>query len=543
MTEDLVEEDYGSNWINEYQPDGYKAGEVQEYIKIQDNDNNVIRVVYSKRTDIEYTVKYYFNNVEDTKKGYTKTATFGEKIENVTDYSNNGEWSIDKDKSTALPYTIVATGNIIKVYYVKPDIKVAKSENRDVVEYGDKITYTITATNEGYKEGTVKIADSIPEGTKLVSSIIATGFNNVTEKELKDGITLTVPAKTSKGNGTAKVEFTVEVIAKPGAKVDNVATVNDDGETNKVTNKVEKTITVNQKSEEVTIKNSNIVIVLDTSGSMDENSSELKECPGGFLHSHYLSGCQKIDGVWYTNKSRLEVAKEVTNNFIDKAFETAGNTVSVVEFNYGYNASAIGSATNASEANSLKNEVNELNAGGGTVMSSALEVAKNEINKLKALKPDNQNIVIFVSDGEPDGDSTKLIKNAATDLKKVATVYTVAFDSNISILKDTIATDASKYYTTANSDSLGDIFTDIGQDFTDNKKEIQSDAGKVELSNIFADKDHPIIIYVNGVKADTITSLPTNTTGKVIYEDGKYYIDLTKFEAADKIEIEYCTNK
>ena len=174
-------------------------------------------------------------------------------------------------------------------------------------------------------------------------------------------------------------------------------------------------------------------------------------------------------------------------------------------------------------------------------MSSALKVAEQEIKELKALNPNNANIVIFVSDGEPDGDSNRAIESAAESLQKQATVYTVAFDSDISILKNTIATDANKYYTTSNSSSLGDIFTDISLDFTDNKQDIQSNSGKVELTNIVADEKHPIVIYVNGIKTETINSLPSDATGKVIYENGKYYIDLTKFEADARIEIEYCT--
>ena len=541
LNEDLVTEDLGKNWINAYKPEGYKAGEVQGYITIANNNNNVIKVVYTKRTDIKYTVKYYFNNVEDKDKGYTDTATFKDKITEVKDYSNNGEWSKDTSKSTVLPYTIAVTGNVIKVYYIKPVIEVTKSKNSDTVEYGDTITYTITAENKGYKEGNVKISDTIPEGTNLVGEITATGLDNITEEQLEKGINLTVPAKTASGNGKATVEFTVKVISKPGVEITNTAIVNDNTETNTVTNNVEKTITINPKSEKAVMKNSNIVIVLDTSGSMDYDSTELTKCEGGFFHSHQLNGCTQIDGVWYRKASRLEVAKKVTNNFIDTAFETQGNALSVVKFSYSSNAKVVGTATNTSEATALKNSVNNLRASGGTVMSSALQVAEQEIKELKALNPDNANIVIFVSDGEPDGDTNRAIESAAESLQKQATVYTVAFDSDISILKDTIATDENKYYTTSNSSSLGDIFTDISLDFTDNKQDVQSNSGKVELTNIVADEKHPIVIYVNGIKTETINSLPSDATGKVIYENGKYYIDLTKFEADARIEIEYCT--
>ena len=55
------------------------------------------------------------------------------------------------------------------------------------------------------------------------------------------------------------------------------------------------------------------------------------------------------------------------------------------------------------------------------------------------------------------------------------------------------------------------------------------------------DSEHQITIKVNGVVDTILNSLPTDATGKVIKEDGKYYLDLTKFDADANISITYFT--
>ena len=69
------------------------------------------------------------------------------------------------------------------------------------------ITYTLTATNTGDGEGTVVISDTIPEGTTLVKDSIKVGNKVYTEKQLNDGIELTV----APNNGTATITFVVTI--------------------------------------------------------------------------------------------------------------------------------------------------------------------------------------------------------------------------------------------------------------------------------------------------------------------------------------------
>ena len=546
ITEEIVRADYNDdNWKNAFKPSiGYKDGEVQEWITIEANNNNIIKVIYKPQTDISYTVKYFFNGTEDKDKKYSGTGTFGTEI-TAKDYSDS-EWELATNST--LVFTIAATENIFEVNYVKPEITVEKSADKQGnVQPGEKITYTIKATNTGLKDGTVKISDTIPEGTILdpEGRITATGINKeITQEQLKAGIELPVSKE-----GEAIITFTVKVTANVNTTISNQATVLEGGtnsKTNIVENKVEKKVNVNAKSEKVTITNSNIVVILDNSGSMDTKTNEIVwdgECKHGDWQIISCPGYKYNNGIkyHYHYETRMEVAKDVTKDLVDmvKLPETATNDSSIISvIKFSTNASIVGSAETASQVGNLKNNIDTIKASGNTEMAKALKKAKEELARMSEDRKNNKNIVIFVSDGEPT-DRTSRIATAASDLKKVATVYAVAFDSDITILKNIIAT-SGKYYTTSQVASLKDIFSDVAQDISNSKKSIESTNGRIELENIDMDKE--IIIKVNGKKLTDITEMIDTEKGEN-GENDKYYLDLTQFNPSDKIEIEYFSTK
>ena len=543
ITDDILKDDFGANWKNANKPQkGYQDGIVENaeatdyYITIKESDN-VIKVVYKLKTNIEYKVKYYFNEIEDTSKEDSGTAKYGQQINSVKDYSDGG-WE-KSSKSTSLPYTIKESGNVIKVYYVKPDIKAKKTiwqkgkelDGNAIVEAGSTVTYKITASNTGYLAGNVTIKDEeLPQGN--VTNITATGHTEtLTVQDLKDGIVLNVPAR-----GTAEVTITIELTGAIGTPISNTAKY-DNTETNKVENNVEKTVALKAKAEQVQVLNTNVILVMDISFSMNDRPV----CTDHTTEKeHRDAGCSKRGDTWLKKDKKIDIAKTVINKFIDSVklpdqATTDSSIIEVIKFN-GW-PDVVGEASNSQSKSDLKAKVNRLSATGGTWYSRPLAMTTEEITKLTEERPDNRNIVIFVSDGEPAKQDKKII-DEANKLKAVpnTTVYTVGFDADIEILKQ-IATDDGKYRTTDQASSLNTIFNEIVDEIAIKTEKKQSVSGKIELSNVDLSKTNKVVIKVNGtaISADKVQAA-------IVTENSKYYIDLNKLNLSslqDDVLIEY----
>ena len=544
ITDEIVTADFEKGWKNAEKPNPkkvYENGIVENaestnyYITIKES-NNVIKVIY-KRKDLDYTVEYYLNGTK--KASYNDTAKYGDIISTLKNdnYSSNG-WQKDERNSTKLPHTIEKSGNVIKIFYIKPDIKAKKTIWQDskklndnaIVEAGSTVTYKITASNAGYLAGSVTIKDEeLPQGK--VKNITATGHTEkLTAKDLKDGIELNVPAQ-----GTAEVTITIELTGAIGTKISNTAKY-DNTKTNEVKNNVEKTLQLTTKSEIKKITNSNVILVLDISGSMKKPSNNDICTEHTTKKQHEDAGCDKVNGVWH--KSRISVAKNVINNLIDNvqlpSIQTENSSViEVIRFQF--SPFVVGRATTTSDVNSLKTAVNNTNnIGGNTEMAKALNKAKAEIEELKTIN-NNENIVIFVSNGEPTDDKSGVIK-AAEELQKLATVYTVGFDVDIDILKQ-IATDPEKYKTTDQAGSLSNIFKEITQEITGTPVKTVSQQGLVELTNVDTNKLNKTIVKIKGVAISN-----QKVIDAIVNKGKKYYIDLNKIgltNLQDDILIEY----
>ena len=544
ITDEIVTADFEKGWKNAEKPNPkkvYENGIVENaestnyYITIKES-NNVIKVIY-KRKDLDYTVEYYLNGTKTA--SYNDTAKYGEIISTLKNdnYSSNG-WQKDERNSTKLPHTIEKSGDVIKIFYIKPDIKAKKTIWQDskklndnaIVEAGSTVTYKITASNAGYLAGSVTIKDEeLPQGK--VKNITATGHTEkLTAKDLKDGIELNVPAQ-----GTAEVTITIELTGAIGTKISNTAKY-DNTKTNEVKNNVEKTLQLTTKSEIKKITNSNVILVLDISGSMKKPSNNDICTEHTTKKQHEDAGCDKVNGVWH--KSRISVAKNVINNLIDNvqlpSIQTENSSViEVIRFQF--SPFVVGRATTTSDVNSLKTAVNNTNnIGGNTEMAKALNKAKAEIEELKTIN-NNENIVIFVSNGEPTDDKSGVIK-AAEELQKLATVYTVGFDVDIDILKQ-IATDPEKYKTTDQAGSLSNIFKEITQEITGTPVKTVSQQGLVELTNVDTNKLNKTIVKIKGVAISN-----QKVIDAIVNKGKKYYIDLNKIgltNLQDDILIEY----
>lgn len=558
ITDEILKADFGANWKNANKPQkGYQDGIVKDaeatdyYITIKESEN-VIKVVYKLKTNIEYTVKYYFNEKEDPSnpsKEYSGTAKYGQQINSVKDYSDGG-WIKDEQKSTSLPYTIKESGNVIKVYYVKPEITVKKTTSvSGVVEPGQNITYTITATNTGYLAGNVTIEDSEPAGTSAANNAKATikdstGTKTVELSELEKGITLNVPAKNGNVKGTATVKFTVKVTGeklkdKTSNLISNTATVNETDETNTVNNTVEKTMKIKENTE--TIKATNIVLVIDSSGSMDEKMDNddgilISRCEDANCKKTHRTGWSLFIGS-YKYHTKMTTAIDAACRFIDQIYPNQstnnGTTISVVDFNT--DASIVGTmATSYAGAQNLKTAIKKLEANGNTSMGTALNLANTTLTNIPAQYKDNNNVVIFLSDGAPtDGNAYQA---AATTLKtgaNKATIYTIGFeiDNTGAQVLSAIAT-GEKYAFLTDMDKLFETFDDISSSIKESTITKQSKGGKLTLTNVDTTKP----IKINGVKVE----LTDKKLNKI--DDTTYEIVLSEFsvsELENEISVEY----
>ena len=572
MTAELVAADLGSNWLNAHKPtEGYKDGEVVEYITIQANNNNVINVVYNPRNDIQYTVEYYYNGeLDNTGKNYSGVATFGGTVDTVTDYSNNGEWTVDTTKSTALPFEIVAvSGNVIKVYYVKPDISIEKTAPV-TANVGDEITYTITLTNSGKVAGTATATDTLPEGLTYVTSDNGGSYNANTR--VITWTNVDVPANDGTNKGTTILTVTVKVNEnKIGATIINSASLSDDTPSTSETKTDTATTEVNEiTATEIATKQGeqgkdsvNVVLVMDLSSSM--NKKIFHECTHkhaykndwwGETYEYCPQGCEEQkDGTWgYYDASatRLSVAKTAAQNFINKIYtdENSKVTITVVTFNdKSGNSKYVGTKvltfgnnqTTATVSNyeQLKTAIANIDigtatSGYGTHIKAALDTTYSTIygtNGLATKYPTNSNTVIFLGDGDPtptryDGfedNTTNNIDTSATTLKNAgATIYSIGFGNDASNPESTAYTvlknmsSNNTIYTANDSVGLAEIFTNIGAQLQpENPATTDKGIITVNLTNsLVVDASNPIVVEYNGTTLFSCTGTAEDSLSK-----------------------------
>ena len=214
----------------------------------------------------------------------------------------------------------------------------------------------------------------------------------------------------------------------------------------------------------------NIVLVLDTSGSMDDNlenpvyKSELEQSKTYWIYLGLLLGWQEVqhDGSgWYYNsiimgkqyvepkasaqdntgyqfyerQSKMSAMKDAVNSFIDGIFaeEVAKNTnIAIVSFAYGaVTKKELTPVTTGKE--SLKTIVNSLSADGATAADEGLSQAKSILSN----QSNAENVVIMFTDGEPNNSSgfdsnvaNDAIENAGAMKDSGVDIYTVGMFEN-----------------------------------------------------------------------------------------------------------------
>ena len=306
-------------------------------------------------------------NVKELGKDETRrikiTATISE-VEKETTITN--EVKVDGNKTDET--TITVTKPIIEssktaTTILKRDNKgnVIPGQDSTKAEVGDTIIYTITATNKSDVESDIEISDDLSNlpVTFVDGSIKVNGIASTKAKYENGKVTY---KSTLAAGATVTLEFKVKVNEGTPVKtvIKNVAVVN--GENKEAITTVVKKVCVKTTAE--TVNSLDMILVLDVSGSMKENS-------------------------------RLTNLKSAAKNLTNKLFSAqTDSTLTLIK--YSTTASEPTTYQYNQKAQALK-AIKNLKADGGTNFYKALEKTIDAVGD----NPNRNTIVVFLTDGAP----------------------------------------------------------------------------------------------------------------------------------------------
>lgn len=411
-----------------------------------------------------------------------------------------------------------------------------KDANGNAAEYGNTITYTLKAENDGNATGTQILKDSDLENllnsnkVSNVENIVVNNFDNAgnsikdESKKVSDiisGITVNVPA-----GKTASVTFTVTVTACPDS--DNPISNSVEGGTTPVETPVVKTI--NAKSNTGKVSGANYVLIIDTSSSMTSN---------------YVNKEKKI--------TRFEAAKEAISDLAKFLFAEDSETtskISIVQFNHKEDTKIVSvgekivfGVEDYNNGN-ITQLIGNITTHSGTNIEAGLRKAGDllyddttGIHK-QGLTTNNKDVLILLSDGSPyqgELEPYKLGKIARKQLNRKGEgitndIYSIAFGSSES--KDTLqAISPSKVYLSSNKKELFATFKDIVYEAGDSTPVTLTKASQVIYTG-----NKEITITYDGLETPltyTFTASGTSEDGVLTYavEEGTYTLTFNLTDA------------
>jgi Ca-activated chloride channel homolog len=187
----------------------------------------------------------------------------------------------------------------------------------------------------------------------------------------------------------------------------------------------------------------NLVIVLDSSGSMGEN----------FNQYYYDGDGKQIDayeGSGIYRAKKIDSAKEAILSILDQL--TDNDRFAIVQFNS--TASLVKPMGRVGEINitSVKNNVLNLQAGGSTNLTSGIELAADQLrNSPEAGNAEYESRLIILTDAQPNtgdisagGMSGRIQSNAASRI--FTTFIGIGVDFNSQLVEEITRTKGSNYY-------------------------------------------------------------------------------------------------
>lgn len=341
----------------DYSTQGYYFDDsktVNKNAVVPTNNDLVIKLYYTRRTDLGYTVNYYYNGEWKYNKEYTKQEYLDEitsydeyaTYEGVTYTKYNVETS-NEDKS--LPLIIGLGTNYINVYYGSPNLTISKYVNKSTANTGDTLHYTIevSETRKLVDATNVIVEDTLPTGLSNITNI--TNGGNFSNGKITWNI-----AKIGKGE-----KITLEFDAKVTNAIGTTITNNVTAKISNTTIEASVTTSINPKSVEVRgltkgkeAEDVNIIFIMDNSSSMNEP-----------IASESYSNNSLYVAPSDVEKTRLYSAKTATAQFIQTIYndDNLKNTnMSVITFN--------------------KNDANQ-NDTGYTIVSGPYEENDSQVKK------------------------------------------------------------------------------------------------------------------------------------------------------------------
>ena len=492
--------------------DGYNYDSVDKTTLTIGTSENVINIYYTKRTDLSYTVNYYYNG--ELKHSVTfDNMEYLDKISGVKEMPKyNGvtytKYDLKTSSANGLLPLIIGTGsNYINVYYGTPNVTISKKVNKTAVKVGDTLHYTIKVTEtRGFVDASgVNVTDPISEGLENVRNITHNG--NLNEGNVEwNNLAITK-------NSSITLEFDATVRANTiGKTISNTANLGGttSGDSNTVTTTVSELKAATKFINSIYTKDpeSKVTVTVLTFNTANPLTTikyvGTERCTNNNIWHLHLN-CKNIDGVWYSKweENTVEIPYSGTSKL---GFADKSNYTSLVE-----------------EINEITLPNENPGPGLGTNVSAALDLTKTTIGDLKDNHSENSNVVILLSDGAPskghdgyEGNDNKTLINKASKIKGnpiTTEFYSIQFgteDGAYDLLK--AMSSNNTVYTSNSINSLVENFTNI-LDQNTTKDPIDTVNGKytTTLSNpLVVDADNPITVTYEGTTLFTCTSLPNN---------------------------------
>ena len=340
-------------------------------------------------------------NVNNLAKGEERTITITatvDEVEGEKQITNsvkvNGE-TTSTSTITVVEPTLTINKKAATVLDRDEDGNIIGGQHEDEAEVGDTIVYTITVENSSeIKAENVTIEDTLPSEVNFAGNMTTTGgdskasYNSETRTISYNGSipakkTLTIKFNATVNNSAELKEGKVNEIANTAIlKVDDKEKGRDTAETNLV-----KKVTVSTTAE--TINSLDLVLVLDTSDSMNSAMSSSD------------------------NTTRISNLKDAAKKLVSRLFSTeTDSTLTLITYSdtasepktYRYSEGIIEELNGKGSGRWHQNGViDNLKTGSGTNFYEALDKANEAVDTLIANDTANnrQRLVVFLTDGAP----------------------------------------------------------------------------------------------------------------------------------------------